>query len=95
MVDNLDPQKEQEARQKYNEIIYNTEAKVVERLGKKAEDDRWEVAERHGLRGFNAIHLASALTLKIRLGSTITFSSSDYKLEDAAKLESLDVAKRK
>jgi len=54
-----------------------------------------ELAERHGLRGFDAIHLASALTLKTRLGSMITFSSSDHELEDAARSESLDVPKRK
>ena len=54
-----------------------------------------ELAERHSLRGFDAIHLASALTLKTRLGSTITFSSSDYTLEDAAKSESLDVYQQK
>ena len=54
-----------------------------------------ELAERHSLRGFDAIHLASALILKTRLGSTITFSSSDHKLEDAAQSESLEVSKRK
>ncbi len=53
------------------------------------------LAERHSLRGFNAIHLASALILKTRLGSTITFSSSNHKLEDAAQSELLDVSKRK
>jgi len=53
-----------------------------------------ELAGRHGLRGFDAIHLASALTLKTRLGSTVTFSSSDHELEDAAQSESLDVYKR-
>ena len=54
-----------------------------------------ELAERHGLRGFDAIHLASALTLKTRLGSMITFSSSDHRLEDAAQSESLNVYKEK
>lgn len=53
------------------------------------------LAERHSLRGFDAIHLASALTLKTRLGSTITFSSSDHKLEATAQSESLEVSKRK
>jgi PIN domain. len=54
-----------------------------------------ELAERHGLKGFDAIHLASALTLKTRLGAMITFSSSDHKLEDATHSESLNVSKRK
>jgi predicted nucleic acid-binding protein len=53
------------------------------------------LAERHSIRGFDAIHLASALTLKTRLGSKITFSSSDHKLEDAARAESLEASKRK
>lgn len=53
------------------------------------------LAERHDLRGFDAIHLASALILKTRLGSTITFSSADHKLEDAAQSESLAIPKRK
>ena len=53
------------------------------------------LAERHSLRGFDAIHLASALILKTRLGSMLTFSSSDHKLEDAARSESLNVSKRK
>ena len=54
-----------------------------------------DLTDKHPLRGFDAIHLASALTLKTRLGSMITFSSSDHKLEDAAGSESLDVPKRK
>jgi len=54
-----------------------------------------ELAERYGLRGFDAIHLASALTVKTRLGSMITFSSSDHELEDAAQSESLNVYKRR
>jgi len=53
------------------------------------------LAEQHSLRGFDAIHLASALILKTRLGSMITFSSSDHKLEDAARSESLNISRRK
>ena len=51
-----------------------------------------ELAERYSLRGFDAIHLASAVTLKERLGSPVTFSSADNRLEDAAVLESLNVS---
>ena len=54
-----------------------------------------ELAERHSLRGFDAIHLASAVTLKERLESPVTFSSADHRLEDAALLESLSVSGQK
>lgn len=53
-----------------------------------------ELAGQHRLRGFDAIHLASAVTIKTRLRSTVTFCSSDRKLEDAAHAESLHVAGR-
>jgi len=54
-----------------------------------------ELAERHELRGFDAIHLASALMLKSRLESAVTFSSADQRLEAAAFSESLEVVKGK
>ena len=53
-----------------------------------------ELAGQHRLRGFDAIHLASAVTIKTRLRSTVTFCSLDRKLEDAAHAVSLDVAGR-
>ena len=52
-----------------------------------------ELAERHSLKGLDAIHLASALILSTRLGSMVTFSSSDRKLKDAARAASLNVCK--
>ncbi|MBM3173238.1 MAG: type II toxin-antitoxin system VapC family toxin [Chloroflexi bacterium] len=51
-----------------------------------------ELAEQHELRGFDAIHLASALMLMSRLLSALTFSSADQKLEEAAAAEKLVVA---
>lgn len=53
-----------------------------------------ELAERHHLRGFDAIHLASALIISARLESLVTFSSADDRLEDAAQTESLHVVGR-
>ncbi|MBM3167462.1 MAG: type II toxin-antitoxin system VapC family toxin [Chloroflexi bacterium] len=50
-----------------------------------------ELAERHELRGFDAIHLASALILKSKLESAVTFSSADQRLEVAATAEKLEV----
>lgn len=48
-----------------------------------------DLAERHGLRGFDAIHLGSALALRDEVKSYIAFSSADERLQAAAKAEGL------
>ena len=47
------------------------------------------LAERHFLRGLDAIHLASAMGLQSRLGEKVTFSSADGRLMAAASAEGL------
>jgi uncharacterized protein len=47
------------------------------------------LAEKHGLRGFDAIHLSSALTLKSKVNSPVLFSCYDEKLQRASLLEKL------
>ena len=47
------------------------------------------LAERHRLRGYDAIHLASALLLKSRLPEAVVFSSWDLTLQAAARREGL------
>jgi predicted nucleic acid-binding protein len=47
------------------------------------------LAEKHGLRGFDAIHLSSALTLKSKVNSPVLFSCYDEKLQKASLLERL------
>ena len=47
-----------------------------------------DLAEKHGLRGFDALHLASALSLKEKSATSVTFSSADRKLAQAAERES-------
>ncbi len=47
------------------------------------------LAERHALRGADAIHLASALTLSERVGENIFFSCFDDRLGRAARVEGL------
>jgi predicted nucleic acid-binding protein len=47
------------------------------------------LAERHRLRGCDAIHLASAILLKNRLAEPVVFSSWDVALEAAARREGL------
>lgn len=46
--------------------------------------------QRHPLRGFDAVHLASALSLKEALGEQITFAAADGRLLQAAAVENLD-----
>ena len=50
-----------------------------------------DLAERHDLRGFDAIHLASALVLRDRLQSPVAFSCADDRLQAAAKAEGLSI----
>ncbi|HEU4760279.1 MAG TPA: type II toxin-antitoxin system VapC family toxin [Dehalococcoidia bacterium] len=50
------------------------------------------LAERHALRGFDAIHLASALALRDNLQEPVAFSASDGALMAAAGLEGLATA---
>ena len=47
------------------------------------------LAEKHGLRGFDAIHLSSALSLGKELSSRIIFSCADQKLQTASEKEGL------
>ena len=59
--------------------------RIREELVQRAGD----LAEKHALRGFDAIHLASAIILQEELSSPVTFSCSDHKLQNASKKEKL------
>lgn len=48
------------------------------------------LAEKHALRGFDSIHLASALILHREVSTPVVFSCVDNKLEKAAVREGLD-----
>ena len=48
-----------------------------------------DLAERRKLRGFDAIHLSSALTLRQELSAPVIFSCSDRNLQKASRLEDL------
>lgn len=48
-----------------------------------------ELTDRHPLRGFDAIHLASALLLKNKTRSDVSFSCFDERLKEAAQAEGL------
>ncbi|MFZ1059089.1 MAG: type II toxin-antitoxin system VapC family toxin [Candidatus Rokuibacteriota bacterium] len=48
-----------------------------------------DLIQRHPLRGFDAIHLASALSLKSALSEEVTFAAADERLLRAAQAERL------
>ena len=49
-----------------------------------------DLIQRHPLKGFDAVHLASALRLKIALGEEMRFAAADKNLLKAAQAELLD-----
>lgn len=50
-----------------------------------------DLIKRHPLRGFDAVHLASAISLKDALGEAITFVAADEHLLLAARAEHLRI----
>ncbi len=49
-----------------------------------------DLVQRHPLRGFDAIHLASALRIQSSLGEEITFAAADNRLLRASEAEGLN-----
>jgi predicted nucleic acid-binding protein len=49
-----------------------------------------DLVHRHPLRGFDAIHLASALRLQVELAEAVRFVAADGRLLTAANAEELD-----
>ena len=64
-------------------VVVELSAQVARRAG--------ELAERRALRGFDAIHLASALEVEQLTGSTPNFCCFDDRLREAASAEGLSV----
>jgi uncharacterized protein len=50
-----------------------------------------DLAEGHDLRGFDAMHLASALALRDKMQSSVVFSCADRRLTEAAGALGLDI----
>jgi len=65
-----------------NYLALNLTGEIVKLAG--------DLAEKHALRGFDSIHLASALILRRELSAPIVFSCFDDNLEKASKLENLN-----
>jgi uncharacterized protein len=63
-------------------IVLNLDFTLVAQAG--------ELAERHALRGFDSIHLASAISLRDQVASPVVFSAWDARLLSAAKTEGLE-----
>ena len=51
-----------------------------------------DIAEQYGLRGFDAIHLASALWLESAYGGDLAFMAFDLRLTAAAKAAGMTLA---
>ena len=49
-----------------------------------------DLIQRHPLRGFDAVHLASAVSLKSALGEEILFAAADARMLRAANAENLE-----
>lgn len=52
-----------------------------------------DIAQKHLLRGFDSIHLASAINLKNKIRSDVYFSSNDTRLNHAAEKEGIVLRK--
>ncbi|WP_337287895.1 type II toxin-antitoxin system VapC family toxin [Candidatus Methylomirabilis sp.] len=50
-----------------------------------------DLIRRHPLKGFDAVHLASAISLQNALGEDITFAAADERLLRAAEAEDLKI----
>jgi predicted nucleic acid-binding protein len=50
-----------------------------------------DLTEKHDLRGFDAIHLASALALRDKTQTAVAFSCADERLKSAAEAQGLRV----
>jgi predicted nucleic acid-binding protein len=51
-----------------------------------------ELAEKHRLRGFDAVHLATAVRVKLAIAAETNFSAWDQRLMSAAEAEGLTAA---
>lgn len=63
-------------------IVLNLDFNLVAQAG--------ELADKHALRGYDSIHLASAISLREQVASPVVFSAWDARLLSAAKAEGLE-----
>ncbi len=86
------------APETYREVLASLDADWASYLTREVTDDlvhlAGDLAETHHLRAFDAVHLASALTLQRELTEPVTFSAWDDRLMSAAASEGLTPAIR-
>ena len=81
--------KPREYRQLISFFNKDWENYMIVRLTKNLVRLAGDLAEKHGLRGFDSIHLSSAMTLCQELSTPVIFSCSDQKLQRASQVEKL------
>ncbi|MCK4645856.1 MAG: type II toxin-antitoxin system VapC family toxin [Candidatus Aminicenantes bacterium] len=78
----------------YRQIIADLDSDWENYFGLNLSEDvvrsAGNLSEKYGLRGFDALHLASALFLKKSSSLTLIFSCSDNRLKKAAQSEGLE-----
>lgn len=79
-------------RQRVAQLARDWESYAVVELTAAVAHNAGELAERHGLRGFDAIHLASALWLKSTYAGDLAFMAFDVRLSAAAAAAGLAIA---
>lgn len=79
-------------RQRVAQLARDWERYAVVELSAAVAHEAGELAERHGLRGFDAIHLASALWLKSAYAGDLSFMAFDDRLASAAAAAGLTLA---
>ena len=85
----VEPSRAQEARREFEAhwldlVVLDVDESIVRAAG--------DAADRYALRGFDAVHLASAIHLRNSSGEPVVFSTADSKLGAAAQAEGLAVA---
>ena len=86
---------EVQAKKSLLESILNTfqedwSSFIVVQVDNRLNETIHQVIANHGLRGFDAIHLASALTIGSAVGDKLLFACYDEKLKHAAQAEGVD-----
>ena len=79
-------------RQRVAQLGRDWESYAVVELTAAVAHNAGELGERHGLRGFDAIHLASALWLKSTYAGDLSFMAFDARLTAAAIVAGLAIA---
>ena len=80
-------------RSEYKKIVSSLEADwkhlMALNVTKELVFSAGNLAEKHELRGFDAIHLASAIVLQQEISGSVLFSCSDRRLQLASQKEGL------